>query len=1012
MESKKYDNALTLIEEKSLYDLKINFLSEIKELEQKLKNPLLTESDKILLEVSFWDKAKFFMSKLGRYKAGGKIFGKDAVDQEAKQKIQQILDKEGNELIKNLHDQIQRVNSEGKGDFPNNQDPEIFLSIIETIAAIYDSIIDATEKNPEDEGFLPIDMANSVITDLREYVKKYLDVDLKGVYTVMDSEEESEDELIVDSEDDIIDEDRSSDVRKKLQAKKGEDGEDVENIRMGKQGLSSNTLPSLLIGIGSAMGAFSWLANTEWFKSLFEYKFSYTDTEQVKEIIETKSEVLEGIKPGEGLYKGLSRVTGINVDAGSDPQDFIKQLSQIGGGDPHKGIDLLCEKGGWMMKPEEAAKGLHNLVDNPNSVDNMGQFFKGAASGTGKLSEPGSGLDTTLYGTKGGAFLKTLLIKQLPVIITKTVIKTGVKTGAGYVAAKGLGAILGPIGIGLVATGALVKLMRMKGKKQSRAKTLNDLLQSLQYAKETKQNPELEVIDVKKDEGGENPNNDSGDTSNKNLCNKNLDELNSTLKNIKKRSSTLKGMKLMNYSDNKMFQKNLLENFLSSKVTSIKINGNPISTTLKQLYDNGLLEAPRSRDINSKQSLPSGWENQMSAFFTDLFKLFSLLNKSCKNNSTHTQIKKFFKLLYTISREGKGNYSDDQKRAQLFKKLVGTLHNFFSSFSKVGEFTKGSEGKPSEEEISKRREAKKQSRERMDKSGETKSNVKPTIDEPTIDEPQDTEVNNTEKGGEEESETKTTEPQNDETTTTPPSVPPNFLEGNRNMQLVYLSQNFLPGGKSLWNNLGLKEGTVLPSGFFDAALGQGKVDQEKYLREFYKHLQKNDSFTKKLNPGAWMAKIQSNKNQALISWVRNTRKSIGSFFTKLKKQFPEFEIGDRKQAKVSKPGERGKGMGIAGESLNGRYDLITEVSLGKTVNQAGFDEKEFMKNLPQFMEMLSMMYYGAKGSKLPYNKEAVLSYCSKYGCKDSSNKKFKKSKSDDYEFMMGEQIKRIKQLMK
>jgi len=1004
MNKRNYYNALTRLEEKNLYNLKKTFLGEIKELEEKINNPLLTESEKYLLEVSFWDKAKFFMSKLGRYKAGGKILGKDKVDQEAREKLQQILSKEGNELIKKIHDEIQKMDSKGKGTFPNNQDPEIFLNIVEYIATIYDSIIAATQKKQGDEGFLPVDMANSIITDLREYVKKYLDVDLKGVYTVMDSEEESDDELITDSEEviDTIEEDRSSDVRDRLKSKKGEDGEDVENIRMGKQGLSSNTLPSLLIGIGSAMGAFSWLANTEWFKSLFEYKFSYTDTEQVREIIETKSEVLEGIKPGEGLYKALSRITGIDVDAASDPQDFIKQLSEIGNGDPHKGIDLLCEKGGWMMKPEEAAKGLHNLVDNPDSVDNMGQFFKGAASGTGKLSEPGSGLDTTLYGTKGGTFLKTLLIKQLPVIITKTVIKTGVKTGAGYVAAKGLGAILGPIGIGLVATGALVKLMRMKGKKQSRAATLNDLLQSLQYAKETKQNPELEVIDVQKDEGGENPSNDGGDTGNKNLCNKNLDELNSTLKNIKKRSSTLKGMKLMNYSDNKMFQKNLLENFLSSKVTSIKINGNPISTTLKQLYDNGLLEAPRSRDINSKQSLPSGWENQMSAFFTDLFKLFSLLNKSCKNNNTHTQIKKFFKLLYTISREGKGNYSDDQKRAQLFKKLVGTLHNFFSSFSKVGEFTKGSGGKPSEEEINKRREAKKQSRERMDKSGETKSNVKPTIDEPQ----------NTEKGGEEENNTKTTEPQDDETTTMPPSIPPNFLEGNRNMQLVYLSQNFLPGGKSLWNNLGLKEGTVLPSGFFDAALGQGKVDQEKYLKEFYKHLEKNDSFTKKINTGAWLTKVQSNKNQALISWVRNTRKSIGSFFTKLKKQFPEFEIGDRKQAKVSKPGERGKGMGIAGESLNGRYDLITEVDLGKTINQAGFDEKEFLKNLPQFMEMLSMMYYGAKGSKLPYNKEAVLSYCSKYGCKDSSNKKFKKSKSDDYEFMMSEQIKRIKQLMK
>ena len=110
-------------------------------------------------------------------------------------------------------------------------------------------------------------------------------------------------------------------------------------------------------------------------------------------------------------------------------------------------------------------------------------------------------------------------------------------------------------------------------------------------------------------------------------------------------------------------------------------------------------------------------------------------------------------------------------------------------------------------------------------------------------------------------------------------------------------------------------------------------------------------------------------------------------------------------------------MGLAGESLNGRYDLITELNMGNAANAAGFDEKLFMKNLPQFMEMLSMMYYGGTGSKLPYNKEAVLKVCKKYGCKGGSSRKYKKTKSDDYQFIegeniLGEEIKRIRQLMK
>ena len=91
--------------------------------------------------------------------------------------------------------------------------------------------------------------------------------------------------------------------------------------------------------------------------------------------------------------------------------------------------------------------------------------------------------------------------------------------------------------------------------------------------------------------------------------------------------------------------------------------------------------------------------------------------------------------------------------------------------------------------------------------------------------------------------------------------------------------------------------------------------------------------------------------------------------------------------------------------------------MGNAANAAGFEEKLFMKNLPQFMEMLSMMYYGGTGSKLPYNKEAVLKACKKYGCKGGSSRKYKQTKSDDYEFMMGEEIlseeiKRIRQLMK
>ena len=782
----------------------VNYDNALTKLQESL-NPI---EEKGRVDENAWENIKYGLSKLGRYKAGGKLLGKKKTTKTTEDKIRTILNKESNKLLRALDNEIRSVAPE----FPNDKKKFTFLKAIITMGTFYDSIVEATKKNPEDEGYLPVDAANEIISDLREMVKKYLDVDLAAVYTTMESKgveenilTEEEEELLkwdvlTEEEVELLDEknflkkvggavgkvtgavSKAKDkvMDKAFGAKKGSDkpekkgsgqsakmqktsgSKEFETKRMGKEGLESNRLPVILNFLGASMGAYSWLANTDWFKSLFTENITYTDTEQVRELIETKSDILTDIKPGEGVYKLLGRVTDNPLDGNSSPQQFIESLKEIGGGDAHKGVDLLCQQGGVMMKPSEAAKGLHDLVNNPEQYDTMNDMFRGSASGTGKLADPDSGLDTTLYGTKAGTAIKSILVKKVPVLVTKVVTKTAVKTGAAYYTAKGLGSILGPIGVGLVLAGVTVKVLREKGQRQSRAKTLDDLLQSLKNIEPTKENP------------------------------------------------------------------------------------------------------------------------------------------------------------------------------------------------------------------------------------------------PAIEKPKEEPV----KGGEEETKTPPVE-----------QIPTDFLKGNRNMQLVYLSQNFLPGGQSLWKKLGLKEGTTLPTGFFDAALGQGKVDQEKYLKAFYKHLDKNNSFEKKLNVGAWLAKIQSNENQGLIKWVRNTRKGIGSFINAIKKTFPDFGIGERQKVKVSKPGERGKAMGLAGESLNGRYDLLVEISLGNTATQAGFSEKEFMKNLPQFMEMLSMMYYGAKGTKLPYNKEEVLKTCKKFGCKKGSSKKYKKTKSDDYQFVEGEEvlkeeIKRIMGLMK
>lgn len=439
------------------------------------------------LNEGLMDTIKYGLSKLGRYKAGGQIFGKGKVDQEAARKIQQIIDKQGNEVIKQLDATIREENPE----FPNNEDPQKFLSTVMSIAAVYDSLVASTTKNPNEKGYLPVDVANGVINDLREYVKKFLDVDLAAVYSTVNeieiyNEIEEVESEVMTEQDPLY----AGDVRQQLQAKRGEDTKDFSSSRMDT--LKSNKLPLTLAGIGSALGGFSWLVNTDWFRSLFEEIVHTPSIEYVKELVEKKSDVFASIKPGEGMTQIMNRLNGLNLNQNSSPHDFLDGVKQLGGGDLQAGIDALSADGGIFQNPQGAKQALEAIAQNPNAYgDNLGQMFQGNLAGTGK--QVGD-----LLVTQTGGSLKGIVVNIIVQMVPKVVMKTSVKVGSGYLIAKGLGAALGPIGIGLIAAGALVKLMRMKGQKSSRAATLNSLYQSIRNIKGGVGvvPPEGDVIDV------------------------------------------------------------------------------------------------------------------------------------------------------------------------------------------------------------------------------------------------------------------------------------------------------------------------------------------------------------------------------------------------------------------------------------------------------------------------------------------------------------------------------------
>ena len=487
---------------------------------------------------SIWGDIKYGLSKLGRYKAGGKIFGKGKTDKKARAEMEEILGKESNKLIKKVVSEVEEKCPE----FPNDRRKITFLRGVIMLGQLYDSIVAATQKSPKDEGYMAPEVANQIITDLRKVVKKYLDVDLAAVYSTFENKEEdlTDEEILELYEYDDYESINEEEFLKKLGqwkdramdklfgAKKGVDAkrkttrgqsakfqqtsgeENVESDRMNT--LQSNRLPAILAGVGAALGALGWLAQTEWMKNWildhFGRDYIKTDTVEV-------AKTISGGKPdSKGLVHWMSEINkaegGGPIKTGQDILDFSKKFGGTenmkgffvgnGAGDAAQQAELLqkiCQS-----NPNASVGQLFNIQDGTfGSMKNaiVGMKDLPSSPGIAGLNEPLRRLITWrpqfLFGISNQA---DFVGKTVKTVVTKTLVK-----GAGTaIAAKvaGVGKILTGVGIALVATGAVVKLLREKGQRQSRAKTLNDLLQSLVFVKVG----QPANVDTGKDPGKEN----------------------------------------------------------------------------------------------------------------------------------------------------------------------------------------------------------------------------------------------------------------------------------------------------------------------------------------------------------------------------------------------------------------------------------------------------------------------------------------------------------------------------
>lgn len=393
------------------------------------------------LNESLWEKTKYYLGKLGRYKVNGKFWGKNKELEASRKRIDDLLAKEANSKIKELIQNIKKYNPE----FPNNESADSFLDTCLHIGKLYDSIIAATKKDPNDGDFMPVDMANEIINDLREYVKHTLDAELKSSYTTFNEAEEDK------SIGDIENYDRRA-KKDLLKRRAGKDEFTSERMKT----LKSWRLPLSLFGVGGALGGLSWLLD----------------------LLQNKADLIHVLK-GEGMTQILNRAGdrggwGLpKLGPDSPLSDVQKYISKVGEGDYKLGLDRLTADNGMFQDPEAAREALAQM-GSADQKTTAGDFFKNKLAGTGKM--PGDMLVTKALGP--------LLLKQ------------GAKAVAPW-----LGKFASGLGVALVAGSAAVALARLKGKKSSRAATLNYLYQSLKNIKPTEENPT--VVPVENTPGGE-----------------------------------------------------------------------------------------------------------------------------------------------------------------------------------------------------------------------------------------------------------------------------------------------------------------------------------------------------------------------------------------------------------------------------------------------------------------------------------------------------------------------------
>ena len=250
--------------------------------------------------------------------------------------------------------------------------------------------------------------------------------------------------------------------------------------------LRSHKLPMFLLGLASMMGAFGWLAKTPLFKDWIKDYFStiiQTGKEAIpgKDVIKTFSESvpmktiseLGATSGGTGYWQALGLG---DFSDGAPALETLKRAAMEVGDNVQDGLSNMST----VFANPEARQALLDRVayfEQTNPGVSFGEFFPDGSENTGLwLVHPGS------------AMVKTITTKMV-VGTAKGVAATAIKATLGGSILMALGAAAPMVGVGALVSALGVGLLRLKGRRDSRAQLMNDLLKKMKTPEDCIEDP-------------------------------------------------------------------------------------------------------------------------------------------------------------------------------------------------------------------------------------------------------------------------------------------------------------------------------------------------------------------------------------------------------------------------------------------------------------------------------------------------------------------------------------------